>query len=152
MYFILRYFLPFLLLPISAVHANPIFSGDSLPANTTRAVPQTWAIDKSNQINHCVSPAQYPDWAGTIDSTDCKAALFILDIEVSRYGAKYFNFWSGQYQSSPPPSGWKLPYGKSSGGSFPQNIFTQQTYSLINPPDITSQLRRPLSHCKRLWR
>ena len=133
MYFILRYFLPFFLSPVSAVFANPVFPSDSLSSNTATSVTQTWAIHKSNQIKDCVSPAQHPDWAGAIDSTDCKAALFILDIEVSRYGAKYFNFWSGQYQSSPPPSGWKLPYGKSSGEAFPQNPSTSAILPLINP-------------------
>ena len=129
----LGYFLPFLLSRISAVFANPISVINSLHANTTRDVAQTWPVDGPNQINHCVSPAQHPDWAGTINSNDCKAALFILDIEVSQYGAKYFNFWSEQYQSLPPPSGWKLPYGKSSGESFSQNRSTQHFFPLISP-------------------
>ena len=136
MYFIMGYFLPFLLSRISAVFANPTSFSDSLHANTTRDVTQTWPVDKSNLINHCVIPAQHPDWAGTIHSTDCKAALFGLDIDVSRYGAKYFNFWSGQYQSLPPPSGWKLPYGRLSGESISQNLSIPHSFPLTNSRSI----------------
>ena len=127
MYVTLGIFLSLLIPRVFFVFAKPVVPSDNLSASTTRDVSahsQALKVNESNFEVICVSPAEQPNWAGTINTADCKAALFQLDAEVSGYGAREFTFWSESYVRSPPLSGWELPYGKSSGTLFFQMLFT----------------------------
>lgn len=85
-------------------------------------------------------------WEGQINATDCKAALFAIDLEVSRFGAKDFTFWSDRYQHYAPLSPWQLPYSKSSG-RFYLTVNFPLPFSCVNRP------RRPLlGSCYVLFR
>lgn len=114
-----------LLLPISfsllsAVSADPISSRAGLSIPITADVPgpsQTLEPPEANFDVHCVPPTKHRMWEGEINATDCKAALFAIDLEVSRFGTRDFTFWSEQYEPFPPLDPWKLPYAKSSGRS-----------------------------------
>lgn len=118
MFIALGLFLPLSVSLLSAVFAKPVSSSDGLSATITGDVTrrsQTLEAPEPNFDLQCVPPTQHRMWEGEINATDCKAALFAIDLEVSRFGEKSFTFWSDRYEPHAPLSPWRLPYGKSSG-------------------------------------
>ena len=146
MYVTLGLFLPFLLSFVSLVFPQSRSLHGRLSATATRDVSrhsQTLEALNSNISPNCVSQERNPDWAGDIDATDCKDALLAIDTLISRWGRKYFTFWSDEYESSPLRYGWKLPWSASSGRLF--------SWILFYPPNDHSRRRLP-GTCVALFR
>lgn len=149
MFIALSLFLPTSVSLLSAVFAKPVSSSDGLSATITGGVTrssQTLEAPESNYAVHCVPPTRHQTWEGQINATDCKAALFAIDLEVSRFGTKDYTFWSDRYQHYAPLSAWELPYSKSSG-RFYLTVYFLFPFSSVNRP------RRPsLGSCYVLFR
>ena len=106
------------------VFAGPIDPSDSLPTKVTgiNSDPSR-TLDASGAAGsyYCISPADHPDWAGTMDPEDCKAAFRVINGNIVDKD-KVWIFWSEKYQPWPPPTGFRLPWGATRGEPFSPSL------------------------------
>ena len=117
----------------SSVFAIAIKPSDNLSATATAnsgTGSLTSGIPKPGTSVGCVTQPGHSDWAGTMLSNDCRNAF--LDLK-DRYWAvrmHEFTFWSENFESSPPPNGWKLPSDSTYGKPFSQSRSTFHLFLL----------------------
>ena len=129
-----------LLSALCPVFASPIDPSDSLPTKVTRSDPsRTLGASGAAGSYFCISPAEHPDWAGTIDPDDCKAAFRAINNHIWNKD-KVWTFWSEKYQSWSPPKGFRLPWGATRGERFSRSLCAFHPLHLLK-----------MTHCRQLY-
>ena len=114
----------FLLSLFSPIFASPIDPSDSLPTRTTgnsNDPSLTLGAHGAAGSYYCISPAEYPDWAGPIDYDDCKAGYNAISNVIKDKETRY-TFWSEKYRSRAPPQSFELPWGTTRGKPFTRRL------------------------------